>query len=490
MMRQDLLKHFLSGAMLTGIALFSTKCLAQQSLSLDAVLQSVDKSYPQIIAARFRIGKAQGDYLTSLGQFDPSLHADLRSQPVGGYINHSMDNEIVIPTLMNGIKFFGGYRIGRGDWPSYYQNFLTNSGGEYRAGLSLPLLRNRQIDGERTEILTQAETIKLHYQDAEATRIQVYHESIRAYWEWVRAGFQLKTLKKLQKLAETRQEAIVKQARAGDMPTLAISENQQIILKRQQLINEAQMRLKQAAVGLSLYYRNHAGKPLLVHIKELPHSLVRKKSDKPEVKTKNTAQIKSHPALKKLSVYTNILQLKKNLAANELLPNLDARTYAFKQFGSGGDSLLLQQALMAGLVFKFPILQREAKGKLISTQSELQSVTTERRFLFEKLKNEFKNLLIAAEIFQKQTQLLLEELRLAQKVERGENKKFYAGDSTLFLVNQREQTTTQVELNLIDTRVNLGISEDLIHYFILKPFCGQSLQQQATTALIVQNKKG
>lgn len=490
MKRLGWLQSLLSAAMFAGIALFSTECPARHSLSLEEVLQSIDKSYPQVVAARFRIGKAQGDYLSSLGQFDPRLHSDVRSQPVGGYINHSMDNQIVIPTLMNGIQFFGGYRIGRGDWPSYYQNFLTNSGGEYHAGLSLPLLRNRQIDRERTAILTQAETIKLNYQDAEAIRIQVYHESIRAYWEWVRAGFQLKTLEKLQKLAETRQEAIVKQAQAGDMATLSISENQQIILQRQQLINQAEMKLQQAAVDLSLYYRNHKGKPKIADKSELPRTLTRTKADMTKMKTNHIAAIKTHPALKKLSVYSNILQLKKNLAANELLPNLDARTYAFKEFGRGGDPLLLQQALMAGLVFKFPILQREAKGKLISTQSELQSVTTERRFLFEKLKNEFKNLLIAAEIFQKQTQLLLEEIELAQEVERGENKKFYAGDSTLFLVNQREQTTAQVELNLIDARVNHGISEDLLQYFILKPFCGQSFAHKTTAVQMMQNIKG
>ena len=79
------------------------------------------------------------------------------------------DTELTIPTLYNGLKFYAGYRNGQGDWPIYYQNFLTNSGGEYRAGLSFPLLRDRLTDKERTRLFTKAETICVKKFDAEIT---------------------------------------------------------------------------------------------------------------------------------------------------------------------------------------------------------------------------------------------------------------------------------------------------------------------------------
>jgi outer membrane protein TolC len=91
-------------------------------------------------------------------------------------------------------------------------------------------------------------------------------------------------------------------------------------------------------------------------------------------------QLKQHPAFKKLQNYSNIIKLKENLAKNELLPNLDATTYAFKQNGSGGYPLLIPQAAMVGVSFKFPLFQREAKGKLISARNELQQITTEKNF--------------------------------------------------------------------------------------------------------------
>ncbi len=51
---------------------------------LDAVLKSVDRSYPQIVIARLEIRKAEGDYVNALGKFDPSFDVNPRFQPVGG----------------------------------------------------------------------------------------------------------------------------------------------------------------------------------------------------------------------------------------------------------------------------------------------------------------------------------------------------------------------------------------------------------------------
>lgn len=120
---------------------------------------------------------------------------------------------------------------------------------------------------------------------------------------------------------------------------------------------------------------------------------------------------------------------------------------------------------MVGLRFTFPLLQREAKGKLITATTELQQIATEKKFIFDKLKNELTNLLISKKMYQKQVNLLTEELALAKQVQAGETEKFYEGDSTLFLVNQREQASTQVQLNLINSQVNLQQTRDLIRFF-------------------------
>ena len=445
------------------LTLMSLCCFAREAnyLKLEDVLQSVNRCYPQIKIARLEINKTQGEYISALGKFDPSLTLNSASQPVGGYINNYGDTELNIPTLYNGVKLYGGYRNGQGNWPIYYQNYLTNSDGEYRTGISLPLLRDRLIDKERTSLLTKSETIRMRQQDAAVIKIKVYHEAIKAYWQWVQAGLQVKTFKQLQALAKQRQKAIVKQANQGDLPKLAIVENLQQIVQRKQLVNQGEMIFEQAAINLSLYYRNEKGFPKVPENEELP-PYVLEQSEHP---VDGLLKLQQHPALKKLQNYSNIIKLKQNLAKNELLPNLDATAYTFKQNGTGGYPLLIPQAAMVGVSFKFPLLQREAKGKLISASSELHQIKTERKFLFDQLKNELTNLLIGKKMYHHQVALLNKELHLAKTVQNGETQKFHAGDSTLFLVNQREQATAQVRLNWINAQVKLEEIIDLTRFF-------------------------
>lgn len=438
-------------------------CFSHSSkyLTLEDVLASVDCNYPQIKVAVLKINKAQGDYIRALGKFDPSLNAIARSHPAGGYVNNYGDTELNIPTLYNGFKLFAGYRNGQGDWPIYYRNFLTNSGGEYRAGFSFPLLRDRLLDKDRAELFTKAETICVKKYDVEVTRINIYQEAVKAYWQWVEAGFQIKMFNQFLKLAKLRQKAIEKRANAGDLPDLAIAENMQQIIQREQLLNQGQLAFKQAAIHLSLYYRDKEGNPDIPHENKLPALLPQPPTVQPQIVT----QLKHHPALKRLLAFTKIVKLKISLAKNELLPNLDATVSTYKQYGSGGDPLLLPQAAMVGVSFKFPLFQREAKGKILSAKNELQQINTEVKFLYEQLKNELSKLFIGIKLYSKQVRLLEKELKLARQLQVAETKKFDAGDSTLFLVNQREQTAAQVELNSNNAKIKLLEISDLARFF-------------------------
>lgn len=441
----------------------SAVCVAseQNKLSLDKVLHSVTRYYPKIRIARLEITKAQGAHLSALGKFDPSLDATTRSQPVGGYINNYGDTQLNVPTFYNGVTLFAGYRNGNGNWPIYYQNYLTNSGGEYRAGLSLPLLRDRLIDKERTNLLTTAESIEMKKHDAEAVKIKIYQETIKAYWQWVEAGLQLKTFRQLLKLARKRQRAIEQQANQGDLPQLAITENLQQIIQREQLLNQGMMIFEQAGINLSLYYRDEKGVPKVPMEKSLPSHVLMQ----PRQLAQSISRLTQHPSLRKLQNYSRIIRLKRDLAQNELLPNLDATAYTFKQYGSGGYPALIPEAAFVGVSFKFPVLQREAKGNLIRTQSELDQIRTEKKFMYEQLKNELTNLFIGVKRVHQQVILLQKEYHLALKVQQGEAKKFYEGDSTLFLVNQREQATTQVKLNWINAQVQQEELKDLVRFF-------------------------
>lgn len=452
---------------LTGVLILACLPWAAEAqarpLSLDEVLQRVDRFYPQVRIARLEVTKAQGRHITAQGKFDPNLDASTRSQPFGGYVNNYGDTQLNLPTLYNGVKLFAGYRNGQGDWPIYYQNYLTNSGGEYRAGLSLPLLRDRLIDRERMDLVTTSQSILMKHQDAEATRITIYQETITAYWQWVEAGQQVKIFRELLTLAKIRQSALEKQANQGDVAQLAVTENLQQIMLREQLLNQGLMIFEQAGINLSLYYRDDRGCPKVPAQENLPRAAFEQHESVLPIAP--AIEIGEHPALKSLQTYLSIVKVQQEQARNELLPFLDATAYTFKQYGSGGYPLLIPQAGMIGLTFKFPLLQREAKGKMVRLHGELQQTKVRSDFLHDQLNNEYTRLRIALRRGFQQIGLLKKELRYAFAVQKGETEKFNAGDSSLFLVNQREQTTTQVKLNLVHAQVDLSKTKDRLRYF-------------------------
>ncbi|OGV25830.1 MAG: hypothetical protein A3F18_06140 [Legionellales bacterium RIFCSPHIGHO2_12_FULL_37_14] len=434
-------------------------------LRLRTLLLNVDKNFPQIKIARLRIQQTKGELTRSLGSFDPSLSTETRSSPIGGYVSEYVDSSINVPTLMNGLQFFGGYRNGQGDWPVYWQNYLTNSKGEYRAGFSLPIFRNRQIDKQRTDLWTQAKRIAVNKRELGVTKLTVFQGAITAYWQWIQAGRQYKAFCRLLSLANKRQKAINISMQAGAMSQLVMVENKQQIMQRKQLVNQSKMVLKQTARNLSIYYRDTNGRPIIPTIHQLP-----KDESGSEKKYISNAQvienINKHPGLRRLDEYAKIVKLNRDLAKNDLEPLLDISASTSKQYGINGYPLLLPQAALIGINFKFPMFQREAKGRLIAANSELKQVLNEKRLLYDQLKIRLSNLLIAKDTLKKQLTYIRQELKFASQVAHGENSKFYAGDSSLFLVNQREQTVTQVELNLIAADISLAQTISTIDFFI------------------------
>ena len=99
-----------------------------------------------------------------------------------------MNSEVSVPTLKNGIRMFGGYRIGRGNFPVYYQKYWTNSSGEYRLGMALPLLQGKSIDKARAALFNQREAVNIKVHNIHSKKIEVYRDAIVAYWQWVEAA--------------------------------------------------------------------------------------------------------------------------------------------------------------------------------------------------------------------------------------------------------------------------------------------------------------
>ena len=84
-----------------------------------------------------------------------------------------------------------------------------------------------------------------------------------SYWDWVAAGRRHQIAAALLKIAKGRNEAIRRKVETGDTEPPVLQDNRRLIVSREAKLIEAQRKRQQAAIKLSLFYRDDRGQPLV-----------------------------------------------------------------------------------------------------------------------------------------------------------------------------------------------------------------------------------
>src|SRR5690606_32463184 len=104
------------------------------------------------LAAQSRVTEAEGKELAARGVYDPYLFAGGRYQG-GRYENGLFEAGLTATTAAYGLRLDAGWRLGRGSFESYYGELPTLGGGEFQAGLVLPLWKGGLTDKGRTAVV-------------------------------------------------------------------------------------------------------------------------------------------------------------------------------------------------------------------------------------------------------------------------------------------------------------------------------------------------
>ena len=115
-----------------------------RQLSLEQVIDSVYRSYPMLQSALLSRNIAAGQQTGAWGAFDTKLKGASENGPVGFYETYRQSVGVVKPTYWGG-EVFGGYRIGRGDMQPWYQERVTDDGGEFKAGVQVPQIGRAHV---------------------------------------------------------------------------------------------------------------------------------------------------------------------------------------------------------------------------------------------------------------------------------------------------------------------------------------------------------
>ncbi len=420
-------------------------------LQLADVLASVVDCYPLINAAIGEIEAARGNVIASWGEFDSTLEAFTISEPLGFYQTYRNGVGLTRP-LTSGGEVFGGYRIGRGNFAPWYGERQTNAGGEFKLGMSLPLVKDRAVD-ERRAALWSARFRQQEVESSVASRLlQFQRFATQAYWEWRAAGRAVETQNQLLNLATQRTGQISQRVSVGDLPQIAKIDNDRFIAKRKAELIKAQRGFEKAAIKLSLFYRDPGCAPVIADASQLPDELpdsLPLSNDALQAGIEQAISIR--PEIAELQALARQACVDLNYARNLTLPRVNLEGYGSKDVGTAtsasGDKTPFE--LQLGLLGEVPLQRREGRGKARAAEAKLAQIRAKQQFAVEKITAEVQDAASAVNAACQRIEQARNNVELARRSLELGRLSFDAGDINLIELNIYETAVADAELDLI-----------------------------------------
>ncbi|MEZ6057410.1 MAG: TolC family protein [Planctomycetaceae bacterium] len=421
------------------------------TLSLDQVVESVYRSYPLLQSALFSRNIAFGDQVSASGAFDLKLKGASELGPPGFYETYRNNIGIVQP-LHGGADVFAGYRVGRGSFQPWYQERQTNGAGEFKAGVSLPLLQDVDIDARRAELWKAEYGRQLAEPEIQAQLIGFIQEASYAYWGWMAACASYDIAEHVLELAEDRNDRIRSQVDANLLDPPELTDNLRLVAERRAKLADAKRKMDQTAAKLSLYLRDGNGQPILPRREQylaLPQPAT---GPVDNLAGDIDLALQLRPELQSLDWIRRQIEVEFAQAENLTLPELDAIISGSQDMGQPTSKKRDKSRFEfeAGLYLDVPIQRRKAQGKITALEGKLAQLAAKRRMVADKISVDVQYAAIAIEAALIQVAQTEEAVRLAEDLAERERQNQKLGLSDLLKVTLREQYAAESAQKHVD----------------------------------------
>jgi outer membrane protein TolC len=421
-------------------------------LTLGDVIETIYGSYPLLQSAVFGRNIASGEQLAAEGAFDLKFKASTENAPLGFYQTHRHGMGLE-QNLYSGGQVFGGYKLGRGNFEPWYGERETNDGGEFRVGAMVPLGQNRAIDERRAELWKatygrQAVEPNIQLQVIEFVRAGSY-----AYWDWVAAGLNYRYSLELYELTMDRDQQLRDRVNQGVEKASVVFDNQRLIASRRVKLIDAERKLQQAAIKLSLFYRTEDGLPYVPSSAELPENFpVALPWDTERLQSDIALALEQRPELRELDFFRRIVEIDLAYAHNMTQPEIDAIVWSAQDVGGPSSSKKDKTPFQseASLQVSVPLQRRKAQGKIWATEGKIAQINVKRRFTSDKVGAEVQYATVAVIAAYNSLEQARESVRYAEEMERFERINLEEGVGDLLPLTLREVATFEARLTEVD----------------------------------------
>ncbi|GAA4021247.1 TolC family protein [Hymenobacter glaciei] len=437
-------------------------------------LRLVDQYHPVARQAAQQPTRAEQEIRQARGAFDPALTGKYYGKTLkGSDYYHDWETALRIPTWF-GADVKAGWDRGTGPYvnPQEY----TAIGGLSYVGLSVPLAQGLLIDERRTAVRVARALVGLADAERRAVRNKLRLSASKDYWEWALATERLRLLVRNEQVAGVRFAGIRQRVLAGDLAALDSVEALSELQNRQAQRVAGRVQWQNAALVASSYLWDAEGRP-----RELPPGAGPQPLPGPTAwrapapdslaALAERAQ-QQHPDLAKTRAKQAQLSLESRLLLNKLLPKLTVdynlllpgRPFAFEgspQPWQGGYSA---NNYKLGLSFAQPLLLRAERAKRQLNLLKLREAGWQLDYDQRQVANALQTSANDAQALAEQLRLQLQATANYQRLRNGEQIRFDAGESTIFLLNSREASLLAARQKLAELQAKFAQTQAQTRY--------------------------
>lgn len=417
-----------------------------QELTYNEYLGYVKKYHPMVKSANLEVNSAQANLMMARGGFDPKIEVDFDKKQFKDKEYYSiLNSSFKIPTWY-GIEVKAGFDNSEGVYLNP-QNTLPNQ-GLTSLGINIPLGQGLLINQRMADLRKAKIQIQLSQAERKLQAIEVLYNASIAYFNWKRNYSEVQLYSTYLKNAQIRFEGVASLIKNGDKPAIDSVEAGIIVRNRKLNLEDSQLKLTKAKLELSNFLWLENNVPLELQDTIIPEEKL-ENTIKETLKTNEllaeTISIENHPKINSLQSKLDILEVERKLKANSLLPKIDLGYHYLSEPNYWNDTNFNNYKV--GVNFNFPLFLRKERGGLQLAKFKIQDTQYSLDIEKVQLKNKISAQQTEINSLERQRKLISDLVKDYNIMLSSEERLFSFGESSIFLINSRENNLVSSQLS-------------------------------------------
>lgn len=418
------------------------------SLHIMQYLDLVTNNHPLIRKANLNQEIIEAYQLKGRGALDPKIYSDFQSKDFKDtrYFN-IWQTEAKIPTILP-VDLSVGYERNNGQFLNL-ENDVPDNGLVYGT-LNVSLLRGLLFDEQRYNIQkAELNGLKSDIERAALTR-EVIIQAIKAYITWAELFFDLDAKESFVDLIVERHQNIVELYVNGDKPAVDTIESRLTLISAEKQVMDAEQAFIKARQQLNLFLWNNEGQALQINETLQAMSLRSLVIQLNKLSFIEELNFEADPKIRKIDNAILAKELDIRLQKEALKPQLDLKYNTILNLGDNDlNPTFTFNDYKYGVAVEVPILNRKNKAEIRLNELKNEQALLERSNKLYHLQNKYSELLARQLVYDNQLSLVTEKIEQSALLLEAEQLKFSIGESSIFLLNQRERKLLEAKLELI-----------------------------------------